>query len=109
MSSLNLADHLKASAEITSHINDGDALAKKLGAILSNARTTLETLRAFAPADRFKVDIPYYLRGPNGNNEGSMSDIIKRLLEGQRLQSEETRQGDRRQGDGGNDPGHLFP
>lgn len=77
----NLADHLKASAEITKHVEDADALARKLGGMLSHARATLEALRAFAPADRFKVDMPYHLRSPNKESEASMTDIIRRQVE----------------------------
>lgn len=76
----NLADHLKASAEITKHVEDADALARKLGSMLSNARATLEALRTFAPDNRFKVDMPYHLRS-NNVNDGSMTDIIRRQVE----------------------------
>lgn len=76
----NLADHLKASAEITKHVEDADALARKLGSMLSNARATLEALRTFAPDNRFTVDMPYHLRS-NSVNSGSMSDIIRRQVE----------------------------
>jgi uncharacterized protein (DUF1684 family) len=72
------SDHLKASAEITAHIQDGDALARKMAHILNNARTTLEALKVFAPDDRFKISLPMHLRqseNPN-NNERGMKDMI---------------------------------
>lgn len=72
------AEHLKASAEITAHIHDGDALARKMAAILNNTRTTLEALKVFAPDDRFKISLPMHLRqseNPN-NNERGMKDMI---------------------------------
>lgn len=76
----NLADHLKASSEIQKHIEDGDALAKKIASKLVQARTTLEKLRDFAPSEKFKVDMPYHLRGQNAQ-EASMAEIIKRQIE----------------------------
>lgn len=76
----NLADHLKASAEITKHVEDADALARKLGSVLSNARATLEALRTFAPDDRFKITMPYHLHGRD-EREGSMKDMIRKQVE----------------------------
>lgn len=76
-----LAEHLKASAEITKHIEDGDALAKKIGAKLAQARATLETLREFAPPEKFKIDLPYHLKQHDSRvTEGSMAEIIKRQV-----------------------------
>ena len=76
----NLADHLKASAEITKHVEDADALARKLGSMLSNARATLEALRTFAPDNRFVIPMPYHLR-TNNVNDGSTTDIIRRQVD----------------------------
>lgn len=76
-----LAEHLKASEEIVKHVEQSDALAKKLGEQLKRTRETLETLKAFSPDDRFKVSAPYHLRSDNSNAaEASMNDIINRQI-----------------------------
>ena len=69
----NLADHMKASAEIKQHIDEAAALAKKLGALLVQARTTFEALKAFSPDQRFKIDAPYHLRSHEGSSASAMS------------------------------------
>jgi len=80
---MSLADHLKASEEITKHVEQSDALAKKLGLHLKETRATLEELKIFCPNESFKIRSPYHLRrgdNPSSCDEVSMASIIDRQV-----------------------------
>lgn len=73
-------EHINEADTIAKHIKDANALVDRLRDELDKARTTLHSLRDFAPADRFKIDPPYHLRktGADGRPEGqNMIAIIK--------------------------------
>lgn len=70
-------EHTDEADAIVKHVKDANALLEKLKAELDFARTALNKLSEFAPADKFKIDAPYHLRATSSDNAMSMNQIIK--------------------------------
>ena len=57
-----LTEQQQEIAQVSKLIQDGNALANKLGGELKNVRTGLEFLRGFQQPDAFTIELPYSMR-----------------------------------------------
>lgn len=79
MTTKTVKQHIDEADTMVKHVRDADALIVKLRDELDRARSTLHALRDFAPADRFKIDGPYFLRKPETREGMNMVEIIKAM------------------------------